>query len=326
MASYQVCTRCVMDTTAADITFDAQGICHYCRDFESRLNAARRTVADHQAHRDEFIATIKAGGQGRDYDCVVGVSGGVDSSYALLLAVRHGLRPLAVHLDNGWNTELATHNIGNLVTQLKVDLYTHVIDWEENRDLQRSLFAAHVVDIEMLMDNAMIALNYQQASKRGVKWILAGTNMATEGMAMPPGWNHFKFDEKNIRGIHARFGTVPIRTHPLMSSLDFVWYRVPAADQVGVVSRLFPVRQVHGAGRAEPRMRIQAVSIQALRIGVHTVLSGAHPPEEIWLRQTSDAPGNPDRQRSDDASGGASPPGAIAVPQPGSGGAGSRCS
>lgn len=213
-----------MDTTAADIQFDELGVCNYCRDFAARLEAGRRTAADQQAHRDAFIAAIRTAGRGKDYDCVVGVSGGVDSSYALLLAVKQGLRPLAVHLDNGWNTELATHNIASLVNHLHVDLYTHVINWEENRDLQRSFFAAHVVDIEMLMDNAMIALNYQQAARRGVKWILAGTNMVTEGMAMPPGWNHFKFDERNIRRIHARFGEKRIDTHPLLSGLDYVWY------------------------------------------------------------------------------------------------------
>lgn len=224
MTSHRVCARCVMDTSAANIAFDAHGVCHFCRDFAARLEAARRQVADQQAHRDAFIAAIKARGRGREYDCIVGVSGGVDSSYALLLAVRHGLRPLAVHLDNGWNTELATHNIANLVNRLHVDLYTHVIDWEENRDLQRSFFSANVVDIEILMDNAMIALNYQQAARRGVTFILAGTNMATEGMAMPDGWNHFKFDARNIRKIHARFGRTPIKTHPLISSLDYVWY------------------------------------------------------------------------------------------------------
>jgi N-acetyl sugar amidotransferase len=224
MTNNQVCTRCVMDTSAADITFDAQGVCSYCTDFLTRLDAARRKVSDSQAHADDFVAQVKADGKGRDYDCVVGVSGGVDSSYALLLAVERGLRPLAVHLDNGWNSELATHNITNLVTGLKVDLYTHVIDWEENRDLQRSFFAAHVVDIELLMDNAMYALNYQQAATQGVKWILGGTNLATEGMAMPPGWNHFKFDKRNIRRIQARFGTRPIKTHPLMSTVDYLWW------------------------------------------------------------------------------------------------------
>lgn len=224
MTNRQVCSRCVMDTSAPDISFDTQGVCCYCTEFLGRLTRVRAEVADHLAHREAFIRRVKADGRGREYDCIVGVSGGVDSSYALLLAVEHGLRPLAVHLDNGWNSELATHNITSLVTGLGVDLYTHVIDWEENRDLQRSFFAAHVVDIELLMDNAMYALNYTQASARGLKWILAGTNLATEGMAMPTGWNHFKFDERNIRRIHARFGSLPIRTHPLMSTFDWLWW------------------------------------------------------------------------------------------------------
>ena len=213
-----------MDTTAADIVFDAHGVCSYCRDFEAKLQTAVAHGAASEARRERFIAEVKAAGQGHDYDCVVGVSGGVDSSYLLYLTVHHGLRPLAVHLDNGWNSELATHNIANLVRRLNVDLYTHVIDWEENRDLQRSFFKASVVDIELLMDNAMLALNYQQASARGIRWILAGTNMATEGMAMPPGWNHFKFDEWNIRAIQRRFGSMAIKTHPLISTFDFVWF------------------------------------------------------------------------------------------------------
>jgi N-acetyl sugar amidotransferase len=224
MDSYRVCTRCVMDTTAADIVFDERGVCNYCTAFEAKLQAAAAKREATDARRQRLIAAVKAAGVGRDYDCVVGVSGGVDSSYVLYLTVKHGLRPLAVHLDNGWNSELATHNIANLVRRLNVDLYTHVIDWEENRDLQRSFFAANVVDIELLMDNAMYALNYQQASARDVRWILAGTNLATEGMAMPPGWNHYKFDEKNIRAIQRRFGTMPIKTHPLMSTVDYMWY------------------------------------------------------------------------------------------------------
>lgn len=224
MDKYRVCTRCVMDTTAADIVFDDRGVCNYCKAFEDKLQTARARSLASPDRRERFIASVKAAGQGHDYDCVVGVSGGVDSSYALYLTVKHGLRPLAVHLDNGWNSELATHNIANLVRRLNIDLFTHVIDWEENRDLQRSFFAANVADIELLMDNAMYALNYQQASARGIRWILAGTNLATEGMAMPPGWNHYKFDEKNIRAIQRRFGTMPIKTHPLMSTVDYIWY------------------------------------------------------------------------------------------------------
>jgi N-acetyl sugar amidotransferase len=213
-----------MDTTATDIVFDESGECNYCTNFLTMLKTAQEKVEDRVEHREEFIEKVRQAGKGKEYDCVVGVSGGVDSSYALYLTVQHGLRPLAVHLDNGWNSELASHNIANLVTSLGVDLYTHVIDWEENRDLQLSFFKANVVDIEMLMDNAMLALNYRQAAKYGLKYILQGTNMATEGLAMPKGWNHFKYDVRNIRRIHKKFGSVPIKTHPLISTLDYLWF------------------------------------------------------------------------------------------------------
>lgn len=234
---YRVCTRCVMDTSAPQIVFDANGVCNYCKEFLAKVQSAKAVAADHRAHREELLQRIRADGRGKDYDCVVGVSGGVDSSYVLYLAVRHGLRPLAVHLDNGWNSELAAHNIANLVRRLDVDLYTHVINWQENRELQLSFFKAHVVDIELLMDNAMLALNYQQAAKYGLHHVLSGNNLATEGMRMPEGWYHFKFDVRNIRGIQRRFGRMPIKTHPLMSTVDFVWYefvrrikRVPFLD------------------------------------------------------------------------------------------------
>ena len=125
----------------------------------------------------------------------------------MLLAVESGLRPLAVHLDNGWNSDLAVSNINNLINQLDVDLYTHVIDWEENKDLQLSFIKANVVDIELLMDNAMLRLNYALAEKFGLKYILSGSNSATEGVKMPKNWNWLKFDAKNIKAIHKRFGS-----------------------------------------------------------------------------------------------------------------------
>ncbi len=224
MSEYRVCTRCVMDTSAPAITFDGNGFCNYCTEFLGRLEHARALEGDKPARLEEFVTRIKREGQGKEYDCIVGVSGGVDSSYALYEAVRRGLRPLAVHLDNGWNSELASHNITRLVESLGVQLYTHVIDWEENRDLQLSFFKANVVDIELLMDNAMLAVNYQQAAAFGLKHILAGSNMATEGMRIPAEWTHFKYDVRNIRNIQKHFGTKPIRTHPLLSTIDFVTY------------------------------------------------------------------------------------------------------
>jgi N-acetyl sugar amidotransferase len=226
MAEYRICARCVMDTSVADIRFDAAGVCNYCTDFSARLQSAHSKVSDQQGQREQFLERVRQGGRGHAYDCVVGVSGGVDSSYALYLAVKNKLRPLAVHLDNGWNSELASHNIAALVQGLGVDLYTHVIDWQENRDLQIAFFKAHVVDIEMLMDNAMFALNYQQAVRHGVKYILSGSNLTTEGIPMPEGWVHYKRDVRNIRAIHRRYGHVPIKTHLLLSSLRHAWYEI----------------------------------------------------------------------------------------------------
>jgi len=225
MVDYQVCTRCVMDTTASDIVFDENGVCNYCTTYLKRMKDSQAQIVDHKRHRDKLIAAIKAEGKNKKYDCIIGVSGGVDSSYALYLAVKHGLRPLAVHLDNGWDAEFAVDNITRMIDKLGVDFYTHVIDWEENRDLQLSFFRANVVDIELLADNAIVALNYQQAAKYGVKYVLFGYNMSTEGMSIPPGWNHYKRDVYNIRQIHKRFGSIPIKTHPLISTMDFLKYR-----------------------------------------------------------------------------------------------------
>ena len=221
MSGYRQCSVCVMDTSAPDIRFDEAGRCNYCRDFEALLERMP-SLAEREAVRDSLIAEIKRRGRGHDYDCIVGVSGGADSSYVLYQTVQHGLRPLAVHLDNGWNSELASHNIASLVTKLGVDLHTHVIDWEENRDLQRSFFAANVIDIELLMDNAMIATNYAAARRWRLKYILSGMNSTTEGMLMPGGWNHHKWDATNIRAIQRRHGTRRIKTHPLYSIVDYV--------------------------------------------------------------------------------------------------------
>lgn len=217
----QECCRCVMDTSAPDIMFGADGHCNFCSELAAAMETPRPAAA-----LDPLIQKIQAQGRGKPYDCIVGVSGGVDSSYTLHLAKAHGLRPLAVHLDNGWNSEESVNNIAALVRSLNVDLYTHVIDWRENKDLQRAMFAAHVVDIEMLMDNAMQATNYAQARKYGLRYILSGSNRATEGMRMPRGWTHCKLDARNIRAIHRRFGSVPIRTHPLISTLGFAWNRL----------------------------------------------------------------------------------------------------
>ncbi|OXR47860.1 ExsB family protein, partial [Pusillimonas sp. T2] len=172
-----------MDTSASDIRFDANGVCNYCTDFLARSShIIHAESGTKQRQLEAFVERIKREGHGKRYDCIVGVSGGVDSSWVLVQVVELGLRPLAVHMDNGWNSELAQNNIANLVQGLGVDLYTHVIDWPEYRALMQAFFDADVIDVELLYDNAMLAVNYQQAEAHGVKWILSGSNQATEGM------------------------------------------------------------------------------------------------------------------------------------------------
>ena len=183
---YQQCIRCVMDTDAVDIIFDEQGTCNYCSEF---LERSKHILGQNSVNKEEklkqIVAKVKANGKGKPYDCIVGVSGGVDSSWTLVEVKRLGLRPLAVHMDNGWNSELAQNNISNLLITLDVDLYTHVIDWDEYRELMQAFFDADVIDVELLYDNATLGVNYQQANKYGLKYILAGTNNATEGMQIP---------------------------------------------------------------------------------------------------------------------------------------------
>jgi N-acetyl sugar amidotransferase len=221
--TYQECTRCVMDTSASDITFDERGVCNYCSEFIERAHGVlHMEQAARGEELDRFVAQVQAAGIGKPYDCIIGVSGGVDSSWALVQALELGLRPLAVHMDNGWDSELAQNNIANLVRGLGVDLYTHVIDWDEYRNLMQAFFDADVIDVEMLYDNAMLAVNYQQAARHGVKYILAGTNLATEGMRIPSGWNWFKYDRRNIRAIGRQFGAVRLRTFPSIGILGFV--------------------------------------------------------------------------------------------------------
>jgi N-acetyl sugar amidotransferase len=219
----RVCTRCVCDSTVPGIVFNEAGGCNYCEQYFKRSTQIFDPV---QQEKDftELVSRIKRSGKGKPYDCVFGVSGGIDSSYGLVKAVEAGLRPLAVHMDNGWNSELAQNNIANLVRTLGVDLYTHVIDWEEYRALMQAFFDAHVIDVELLYDNAMLAVNFEQAHKYGLRYILAGYNQATEGIPLPPGWTWNKFDRKNIVALAKKFGNVRLKTFPAVGAWEWAYY------------------------------------------------------------------------------------------------------
>lgn len=221
------CRRCVMDTTARNITFDEEGVCNFCSEFIDRhQNVIHQTPEQKREKLNQLIEKIKKQGNGKPYDCIIGVSGGVDSSWVLVRAVELGLRPLAVHMDNGWNSELAQNNISNLVNKLGVDLYTHVINWNEYKKLMQCFFDSDVVDVELLYDNAMLAVNWHQARKKNIKYILAGTNLATEGMPMPKNWNWFKYDKKNIKNIAGKFGNIKLNTFPSIGVLGLFYARL----------------------------------------------------------------------------------------------------
>ena len=213
-----VCSRCVMDTTAKNIHFNSQGICNYCIDFEKKIELQKKN----KDYLNKFLDKLKL--KKGTYNCLIGLSGGIDSCYTLHKAIELGLKPLVVHMDNGWNSELAQNNIENLVKKLNVDLYTHVIDWSEYRDMMNSFFKADVLDVELLMDNAMLSVNYSLAAKYNIKYILAGTNTNSEGMAMPPNMNWIKYDKRNIIDIIKKFGNIKIKTYPIISTLDLVKY------------------------------------------------------------------------------------------------------
>lgn len=227
----QECKRCLIDAHAADVTFDADGNCNYCTNMLAKLAAYQPASPDVlEAKLQAFIEKVKREGAGKPYDCIVGVSGGADSAYALYLAKKHGLRPLAVHMDNGWNSELAVNNIENLVRKLDVDLYTHVVEWREYRALQQAFFDADVIDVELLYDNAMLAVNYGLAQRYGIKYILSGSNTTTEGMRVPRNYNWNKYDRKNIHAI-ARRNKVKVRSLPTIGVKSFVYHRLLRGTQ-----------------------------------------------------------------------------------------------
>lgn len=211
-----------MDTSDLEITFDASGVCNHCHDFDEGWAAL---VERRQSETwESLIERVRADGRSRRYDCVVGLSGGVDSSYLAYMAANAGLRVLAVHLDNGWDSELAVSNIHNLVTKLGLDLHTHVIDWDEFRELQLAYFRAGVIDIEVLSDHAIVALMFRAAVDEGIGHILIGVNLATEAI-MPSSWNYRKADLRNVKAIARRNGGPRLKSFPTASTTRLAYWR-----------------------------------------------------------------------------------------------------
>lgn len=216
---YQLCKRCVMDTTDQEITFDENGYCNHCNKY---FELAPKTLRHGQEGSKELLSLverIKKEGKGKVYDCIIGLSGGVDSTYVAYRAKQLGLRPLAVHFDSGWNSELAVKNIENIVKKLKIDLYTHVCDWDEMRDLQLSYFKAGVINADVPMDHAFLVVLNRIARKKRLKYFITGHNFETEAI-LPSSWVFGANDGRNLRAIQKRFGTRKLKNYPVSSLLE----------------------------------------------------------------------------------------------------------
>lgn len=219
-----ICTRCVMDDSDPEITFNEAGVCNHCLDFD-RLKSQQWFPNDEGRHRwEKLVNEIKAAGVGHDYDCILGLSGGVDSSYLALKAKDWGLRPLVVHVDAGWNSELAVANIERVVKYCAYDLHTHVVDWEEMRDLHLAYLRAGIANQDVPQDHIFFASLYHFAIKNGIRYILSGGNLATEGI-FPDAWHGSAMDAINLRAIHKRFGSRKLKRYKTISFFDYyLWY------------------------------------------------------------------------------------------------------
>ncbi len=222
--TYQICTRCIMDTTDPEIKFNELGECNHCIQYDSRVSRELYESSDLRLKRfQELVAAIKKDGFGKDYDCILGVSGGVDSSYLAYIAKQNGLRPLAVHFDNGWDSELAVDNIHKILNKLGIDLFTYVVDWVEFCDLQKSFLKASVPNVEIPTDHAISAVLWNIAYQKGVRYILNGSNLRTEGI-MPLAWTYSSYDYFHIQSIQRKFGSRRLRSYPKLGFFKFLYY------------------------------------------------------------------------------------------------------
>lgn len=213
--TYQICKRCVMDTTDPWISFDEEGVCNHCRNFDNVIRPLWHPDEEGASYLKAKAAEIRDYGKNHEYDCIIGVSGGVDSSYLLYVAKEMmGLRPLAVHVDAGWNSELAVRNIENLTKGLDIELFTYVVDWEEMRDLQTAYLRSSLANQDVPQDHVFFAKLYEFATQNSIKYVLTGSNYATESI-LPRAWGYNAKDSRQLKAIHRRFGKGRLKTLPI---------------------------------------------------------------------------------------------------------------
>jgi len=223
--TYQQCARCIMDTTDPDILFDENGICNHCSSFIERLQSRKYVKGESEAQWEQFVKVMKKHGEGKQYDCIVGISGGVDSCYTAYLCKQHGLRALLIHMDNGWDTEIAVNNIKTLAKTLEFDYMSYVLDWEEFREIQLAYLKASSVDLEMPTDVAILASIYETAANYKIKYIISGGNLSSEGI-LPLHWGYHVYkDMKMYNHIVKKYSHTRIKKVPVIGLLKETWYR-----------------------------------------------------------------------------------------------------
>jgi len=211
--TYQICNRCIMDTSDPEIKFDDMGNCNHCTSALDRVKKNWYPDKNGEKIFAGIIEKIKREERNNEFDCIIGLSGGVDSSYLAYFAVNKGLRPLVVHVDCGWNSEQAVKNIENVVKTLKIELHTFVVNWEEMKDLQRAFFKASLPDQDIPQDHAIFAALYNFADKNKIKYVFNGLNFATESI-MPGNWGYQAMDYRHLKSIHKKFGEKKLNDYP----------------------------------------------------------------------------------------------------------------
>ena len=219
--NYQICSRCVMDTSDPDIVFDSEGVCNHCSSAINNIEKYWLRGRDGKIKLEQLFKQIKAEGINNKYDCIIGLSGGIDSSYLAYLASQYGLRMLAVHVDAGFNSKIAENNVKNLCEKLGIDLVVEYVDFNEMMDLQRAYFFAGVPNEDIPQDHAFFTVLYSYAEKNKIKYVINGSNLATESI-LPVAWGHDAYDTRNIKDIHKKFGSKPLKNYKLMRFYD--WY------------------------------------------------------------------------------------------------------
>lgn len=235
---YQQCNRCVMDTSDPDIVFDQNGVCNHCTEFFDHISKQVYQGLESDVKLEKLIEKVKQKGTNKKYDCIIGVSGGVDSIYLSYLAKQWGLNPLAVHMDNGWDSKIAVLNIKKAMDKIGIDLYTYVLDWEEFKDLQLSFLKASVPEVENPTDMGIPGVLHRVAVKYKIKYILSGGNYATEGI-LPKSYQYNPKDLKYLQNIQKTFGNLKLVDFPKFGYFQESYYKV-----VNGIKILYPLNLI----------------------------------------------------------------------------------